>query len=125
MSSSTDDLAFDRTEADLDADAVLDVNEGLDPDPGHGRVARLLTLAAENADELLAEANAEAGRIEALARADSEELLAEARDEAEQVKASAVAEADKLLAEQTEQAKTQARSEGASFWRWSGTRPSR
>ena len=67
MSSIFDDLTFDRTEVDLDADAGLDASADLDPDPVMDAVARLLALAAQNADELLAEANAEAVQIKALA----------------------------------------------------------
>ena len=57
-----------------------------------GAVARLLELAARNADELLAEskaaaAQAEADQVTASARAEADQLLAEARTESERVHA--------------------------------------
>ena len=71
MSSIYDDLTFEPDEADA----------GLDPDPVVDGVARLLELAVQNADELVAEANAEAEQIKARARADGDQLLAEFRSQ--------------------------------------------
>ena len=64
MSSIYDDLTMEPAEADLDVDAERDAEAGLDPDPVVDGVARLLELAVQNADELLAEANTEADKIE-------------------------------------------------------------
>lgn len=49
--------------------------------------ARLLELAAHNADQLLAEAKAEAERLTSTAQAEADRLLGEARMEAERIRA--------------------------------------
>src|SRR5207342_2785378 len=112
MSRIYDGISLEPVDADVDVHAEPDDDAGLDPVPVMDGVARLLELAVQNADELLAEANTEAEQIKA--RAQGDQLLEETRDEAEQVKAVAGAEADQLLAEardQAGQAKALARSE--------------
>ena len=70
MSSIYDDFAtYEPDDADV----------GLDPNPVVDGVARLLELAVQNADELVAEANVEAEQIKARARAHGDQLLAECR----------------------------------------------
>jgi len=51
------------------------------------RAARLLEVAARNADELLADAKAEAQHLTASAREEADRLLTEAREEARRVRA--------------------------------------
>jgi len=61
--------------------------------------ARLLELAANNADELLGEAKEEAASIVAAARADADQLTASARTEADNILATAQTEAEQVNAE--------------------------
>jgi cell division septum initiation protein DivIVA len=56
-------------------------------DTPSGGMARLLELAARNADELLAEAKAEAEQVTSKARVEAERMLDEARGEAEKIRA--------------------------------------
>ena len=61
------------------------------PEPGGGAspsdgMARLLELAAKNADELLAEARAEAEQLTSAAQAEADRIVGEARIEAERVR---------------------------------------
>ena len=65
-----------------------------DPNPQRGPdetsttgAARLMELAAHNADQLLTEAKAEAERVTSAARAEADRLVGEARMEAERVRA--------------------------------------
>ena len=78
MSSIYDELSLEPAAAALNPDPVMD------------GVARLLELAAQNADELLAEANAEAEQIRAGAQAEGDQLLARARVASEQTRAAAL-----------------------------------
>jgi cell division septum initiation protein DivIVA len=55
-------------------------------DTASGGMARLLEIAARNADELLAEAKAEAEQVTSTARVEAERLLDEARTEAERIR---------------------------------------
>jgi cell division septum initiation protein DivIVA len=54
---------------------------------GSRAAARLLEVAARNADELLAEAKAEADQLTASAREEADQLLTAARTEAQRVRA--------------------------------------
>jgi cell division septum initiation protein DivIVA len=64
-----------------------------DADPGSGgtdgsrAAARLLEVAAPNAEELLAEAKAEADQLTASAREEADQILTAARTEAQRVRA--------------------------------------
>ena len=69
MSSIYDGISLEPVDADVDVHAEPDADAGLDPVPVMDGVARLLELAVQNADELLAEANTEAEQIKARARA--------------------------------------------------------
>jgi cell division septum initiation protein DivIVA len=69
--------------------------------------ARLLELAAHNADELLAEAKAEAEQLTSTARAEAERLTSTARAEAERMVGEARTEAERIRAE-TEKSQGQA-----------------
>jgi cell division septum initiation protein DivIVA len=60
--------------------------------------ARLLELAANNADQLVAEATAEAASLVATAQSDADQLAAASQAEADQVTAAARAEADQATA---------------------------
>ena len=50
-------------------------------------MARLLEIAAKNADELLAEARAEAEKLTSAAQAEADRILGEAKAEAERIRA--------------------------------------
>lgn len=71
---------------------------GASADNGTSAVARLLEVAARNADELLGEARAEAASIVATAQSDADRLTGSSQAEAEELRASASAEADRVLA---------------------------
>ena len=70
--------------ADVVPAVVAEVHEG--PAASGSAVARLLEIAARNADQLTAEAEADAEKTRAEARDQAEALLADARREAEQVR---------------------------------------
>ena len=65
---------------------------------GSQAAARLLEIAANNADQLMAESRAEAASMVATAHADADQLTAASQAEADQLTSSARAEADQLLA---------------------------
>jgi cell division septum initiation protein DivIVA len=60
---------------------------GPEEDAASGGMARLLEIAARNADELLAEAETEAEQVRSTARVEAERMLSEARTEAERIRA--------------------------------------
>ena len=66
--------------------------------------ARLLRLAAANADQLVDDAKAEADRLVASAKAEGDQLSVDSRAEAESLTTTARAEADKMLTEARTQA---------------------
>jgi cell division septum initiation protein DivIVA len=66
---------------------------------GGSRMARLLEVAARNADELLADAKADADQLVVAARERAEQLLTAARTEAQQVRADLEATRAQLQAE--------------------------
>jgi cell division septum initiation protein DivIVA len=66
---------------------------------GAGGMARLLEIAARNADELLDEAKAEAEQLTSTARVEAERLVSEARGEAERIRAEGEEERGKTNAE--------------------------
>jgi cell division septum initiation protein DivIVA len=85
-----------NTQNDL-ISATAAATDGTAPDSSRA-AARLLEVAARNADELLGEATAEAASLVATARAEADQLAAASRAQAEGLTTSARAEADQLLA---------------------------
>jgi len=81
----------EQTAADVLApDEVGAVAQATEPPPARdaaSAAARLLEIAALNADQLLAEAQSEADQMKADARNESDQVLSEARSEAEKVRA--------------------------------------
>ena len=78
-----------------------------EPEPAQdtsAAAARLLEIAARNADQLLNEAQAEADAMKASARDEADQLLSEARTEAERVRT------------ELEQSRTRANDEIAKLW---------
>lgn len=71
---------------------------------GSRAAARLLEIAASNADQLVGGARAEAASMVATAHADADQLTAAAHDEAARHTAEARAESDRLLAEAHQEA---------------------
>ena len=97
MSSTFEDLMVDPTIAIEPSEAETE-NEVTEPATAptatsapardsSSAAARLLEIAARNADQLLTEAQAEADGMRASAREEADELLTEARAEAERVRA--------------------------------------
>jgi len=64
-----------------------DVGPASDAANGSGAAARLLEIAARNADELLEEARAEADELTRAAREEADRLVTTARSEAQQLRA--------------------------------------
>ena len=95
MSSTYEDLMVVPTLATEQPEAEAEVTESTEAAvatsaPAHdssGPAARLLEIAARNADQLLNEAQAEADEMKASARDEADEVLTEARTEAERVRA--------------------------------------
>jgi hypothetical protein len=86
-----DEAAATEETEETEAAEVTEVDRAAD-ESTTGSMARLLELAASNADELMAEAHAEAEELTASARDEADRLLAEARLEAEQVRADSARE---------------------------------
>lgn len=82
---SHDETAIKRT--DLPADTSTATTAEPSTADVSGAVARLLEVAAHNADQLLAEATAEADHLVAAARDQADQVLSAARTEARQVRA--------------------------------------
>jgi cell division septum initiation protein DivIVA len=79
--------AYEELMAQRGDGAEPDTPSGSAAEPASASMARLLELAAHNADELLEEARAEAAQVTSTARVEAERLLSEARAEAERIRA--------------------------------------
>jgi cell division septum initiation protein DivIVA len=102
MSSTYEDLMVDPTIAIEPTEAGIEVTEPIEAEVtepttvpivtsapavnSSSAAARLLEIAARNADQLLTEAQAEADEMRASAREEADELLTQARTEAERVR---------------------------------------
>jgi cell division septum initiation protein DivIVA len=94
----------DRTVAPSLGGMLTKVEHGVSAGEETSAVARLLEIAAHNADELLGEARAEAASIVAKAHSDADRLTGVSQAEADQLRSSARAEADRVLAAAQEEA---------------------
>lgn len=96
----------DRLEAGhpTDGDGAVGVSTGVSIGDGSRAAARLLEIAATNADQLVGEARAEAVSMVATAHADADQLTAAAHAEATQQTTHARTEADRVLAEARQEA---------------------
>jgi len=82
-----------------DVDVATDPTSRAPGDNATGGAARLLEVAARNADQLMGEAQAEADRVTAAAKAEAEQVTSAAKADAERVTSAAQAEADRLVGE--------------------------
>jgi cell division septum initiation protein DivIVA len=80
------------------------------PEVASDGMARLLEIAAHNADQLLAEAKAEAEQVTSDAHAEAEHVTSEAQTEADRLLGEARLEAERIRGE-SEEAKNQATKE--------------
>ena len=86
MSSTIDDLKVAPTITVEPSGAEAEVTTPAPKTHSSSAAARLLEIAARNADQLLTEAEAAAEEMRASARAEADEVLTEARTEAERVR---------------------------------------